>query len=108
MIKVIVCEPGKQARVEDIDESLKSMQKIVGGYIEAFYPFMDNVCIVCNDEGKISGMEPNRAVFTESGELVDVVFGTFFICGLDNDNEDFGSLSDKQIEKYLEIFKNPR
>ena len=60
-IKVVMVEPGKEARIDKIDNSLESMQQIVGGWIEAYYPFEEEVCIVCNDEGKINGMELNRA-----------------------------------------------
>lgn len=51
-IKVVLLEPGKLARAAEIDASLEGMQKIVGGMIEGFYPFEEEVCIVCNDEGK--------------------------------------------------------
>lgn len=64
-IKVVLLEPGKLARVADIDASLEGMQKIVDGCIEGYYPFEEQVCIVCNDEGKISGMALNRAVREE-------------------------------------------
>ena len=47
-ITVVILEPGKMARVGTIDGSLAGMQKFVGGYIEAFYPFEEPVCIVCN------------------------------------------------------------
>jgi len=62
-IKVVLLEPGKIARAVEIDASLENMQRIVGGYIEAYYPFEEQVCIVCNDEGKINGMALNRAVY---------------------------------------------
>ena len=64
-IKVVLLEPSKLARIADIDASLEGMQKIVGGCIEAYYPFEEQVCIVCNEEGKLSGMDLNRAVREE-------------------------------------------
>ena len=54
------------------------MQKAVGGYIEAYYPFEEEVCIICNEEGLIDGLPFNRSVPGGYGG----VFGTFFICGL--------------------------
>lgn len=48
MIKVVLLEPGKLARAVEIDASLAGMQKVVGGLIEPFYPFEEQVCIVCN------------------------------------------------------------
>ena len=57
-IKVVLLEPGKLARAVEIDASLAGMQKTVGGLIEPFYPFEEQVCIVCNEESKINGMPP--------------------------------------------------
>ena len=59
-IKVVLLEPGKLARTAEIDVSLAGMQKTVGGLIEPYYPFEEQVCIVCNEEGKINGMRPNQ------------------------------------------------
>lgn len=47
-IFVVLCEPGKMAKAATIEASLESYQKAVGGYIEAYYPFEEPVCIVCN------------------------------------------------------------
>ena len=57
-IKVVMLEPGKLARTAEIDASLAGMQKTAGGLIEPFYPFEEQVCIVCNEESKINGMPP--------------------------------------------------
>ena len=51
---ILVVEPMKPPTVQEIDSSLESMQKIVGGDIEAVYPFDDPVAIVCNEEGKMN------------------------------------------------------
>lgn len=72
MIKVVLLEPGKLARAVEIDASLAGMQKVVGGLIEPFYPFEEQVCIVCNEESKINGMRPNRSVKNDDGVMVDV------------------------------------
>lgn len=47
-IKVVLCEPGKVARVTEITNTLDGLQAAVKGDIEAFYPFEEAVCIVCN------------------------------------------------------------
>ena len=57
-IKVVMCEPGRKARVAEIGTELEELQRAVGGMIEAYYPFEEQVCIVCNDEGKFNGMSP--------------------------------------------------
>lgn len=65
---VVLLEPGKMARTATIDSSLEGMQKVVGGLIETYYPFEEQVCIVCNEEGKINGMPLNRAIYAEPEE----------------------------------------
>jgi hypothetical protein len=106
-IKVVLLEPGKLARAAEISTDLKSMQEAVGGgFIEAFYPFEEEVCIVCNDEGKILGMPLNRAVRDEEGEIIDIIAGPAFIC--DCSGENFGSLNEEQIERYIDMFRYPQ
>ena len=46
-MKVLVVEPQKPCRVQEI-ESLADMQQLVGGDIEAVYPFQELVAVVCN------------------------------------------------------------
>ena len=104
-IRVVLCEPGELARVADIGTSLSDLQAVVDGFIEPFYPFEEPVCIVCNDEGKFNGMKPNRAVYDQDGKIMDIIFGPFFIC--DCSGEDFGSLSQEQIDGYMEQFNYP-
>jgi len=103
-IKVVLLEPGKLARVADIDASLKGMQRVVGGDIEGYYPYEEQVCIVCNDEGKINGLPLNRAV-RDGSEIMDIIAGTCFIC--DCRGENFASLSDEQFKRYSEKFRYP-
>ena len=102
---VVACYPGKTAQVIELKDGLKGMQQFVGGYIEALYPFSDPVAIVCNEEGKLNRMELNRALYTEDGEMFDIVAGPMFVCGLGE--EDFASLQGELLEKYLDKYKHP-
>ena len=104
-MKVLLVEPDKTACEVDIGNHLEDMQKAVGGYIEACYPYEDPVAIVCNEEGKINGMPPNRAVYDEQGKMTDIICGNFFVCGLSEDN--FKSLSPELMEKYHKMFQYP-
>ena len=65
MISVLLAEPNKYPKMIEIEYSLEAMQKIVGGDIEEYMPFEDEVAIICNDESKMNGMPPNRAVYAE-------------------------------------------
>lgn len=69
MIKVVLLEPGKLARIAEIGHSLEQLQATVGGDIEAIYPFEEEVCIVCNEEGKLTGMALNRAIREEETQV---------------------------------------
>ena len=105
-IKVVLVEPGKLARVAEIGTELEDLQKTVQGLIEAYYPFEEEVCIVCNEESKYNGMKLNRAVYDpDSKEMMDIIAGPFFIC--DCSGEEFASLSEEQQKRYVEQFKYP-
>ena len=103
-MKVVLVEPGKMARMTEIDSSLQSMQKLVGGLIQAVYPWQDAAALVCSDEGKLLGLPLNRAL-QQDGQIYDAVVGTFFVCGIRE--EDFCSLTPQQTEKYLREFREP-
>ena len=63
---------------------------------------------VCNEEGKITGMAPNRAVYEEnSREMLDIICGKFFVAYAPFEAEKFQSLSPDLAEKYREKFKYP-
>ena len=104
-IRVVYCEPGRPARVTQIGTALEDLQKAVGGLIEAYYPFEEEVCIVCNDEGKLNGMSANRAIYDEEHNIQDIIFGPFFVC--DCSTPEFGSLSEEQTERYRRMFESP-
>ena len=61
-IKVIYCEVGHKARIAEVDNNLGAFQGLVGGWIEEYIPFDDDVAIVCNEEGKMMGLPLNRAI----------------------------------------------
>jgi len=104
-ITVLVVEPLMEPYVKEIDSGLKSLQKEVGGYIQAIYPFEEPVAIICNEEGKLNGEPLNRALRDEDGHVYDIVAGTFLIAGLSEDN--FCSLSQAHIEQFTQEFKAP-
>ena len=106
-MKVIVVEPQKKPVVQDIDPGLESMQKIVGGSIEAVYPFDEPVALICNEEGKLLDLPLNRALRDEDGAVYDIISGTFFLCAAPPDSDLFESLSDQQVRTYLERFSTP-
>nr|MBQ4458211.1 DUF3846 domain-containing protein [Clostridia bacterium] len=107
MIRVILCKPGEKASITEIGDSLESMQKAVGGWIEEYMPFEDEVAIVCNEEGKINGLTLNRAITDEDGQLQDIIAGDFFIAYAPMASEKFLSMPEELEKKYLEKFEMP-
>lgn len=104
-MKVIICEPFKLARVADIKNDLDEFYKLIDcDYVETVYPFKDDVCIICDDEGKLKRKEFSRPLRSD-GVIYDIIAGTFIITGINED--DFCSLTDSQLETYLEMFKYP-
>ena len=101
----IVATEGVGIYLKEIDPGLHSLQAEVGGDIAATYPFSDPVGLVCNDEGKLIGLELNRGLRDEDGNLYDIMAGTFLVVGLSEDS--FTSLTPEQVQKYTEHFKQP-
>ena len=105
-MNVLVVEPGYLPYEKEIpdtlssDDHLHALQEIVGGLIQAIYPYREKVAIVCNDEGLINGLPFNRSVPGGYGG----VFGTFFLCGLGK--EDFCSLPPDLMERFKKEYKN--
>lgn len=105
-MRVLVVEPEHKPEVRDIDDSLKAMQKIVGGLIQPIY-LDDSVALICNDEGKLMNLTANRGLRDKNGQIYDIVFGTFFLCGAHADSDSFASLTSEQIERYQKQFYTP-
>lgn len=104
-MKVIIVEPFTNPYVKEIDHTLEAMQKIVGGYIEAVYPFDDpDVALVCNEEGKINGLMPNRFLLNRNNGICDYICGDFFLCYAPADSENFKSMPENLIQKYIDKF----
>lgn len=72
-ISVLLVEPNKYPKMIEIDDTLEAMQAVVGGDIEEYMPFEDEVAIVCHEEGKLIGLPPNRAVYAEP-ETVELTY----------------------------------
>lgn len=93
-MRVVVKKVGQTPEVKEIENELRDLQSIVGGYIQCF-GIIDNILCVCNEEGKLNGLAPN---FIFNG---DVIVGDVFFCSAGED--DFESLSDMQVELIMNI-----
>lgn len=105
-MKVLFIQPLKAPKIVEIDGSLESMQKLVGGHIETIYPFQDSeICLICNEESKIENLPFNRALYTPDGEIYDIIAGSFFICSAPSDSETFESIEDEKLPFLMQRFK---
>ena len=103
-MKVIIVKPFTQPYTKEIKGDLQSMQEIVGGYIEVIYPFDDKIALVCNEEGKLKGLKPNRFILDRNTGVCDFIYGDFFLCYAPADSEEFQSIPDNLIQKYIDKF----
>lgn len=94
-MQVVIVEPGKEPYTKDIENELKAFQNVVGGWIETVNLTGDFI-LICNEEGKLNGLPPNRDLG------FDVIVGTFLVVG--EDGEEFRGLSDEECKKVLKHF----
>lgn len=85
-LKILYKEVGKRPKPMEIEDTLEAKQKLVGGLIEVV-PYIDNMLLICNEEGKILNM-PANLVFDN-----DYISGNCFVVGDDFENEGFKSLT---------------
>ncbi len=94
-LKGLLVKPNKLPEEITFDNSLEKKQELVEGYIEyAYSDEFPDVAFICNEEGKINGMKPNRDI----GH--DIIFGPFLIVGNDYENGGYKSLTSEQILNY--------
>ncbi|WP_270302945.1 DUF3846 domain-containing protein [Baileyella intestinalis] len=105
-LRVLLLRPGELAEIAEIEDNLESMQSLVEGNIEEYMPFEDasdprvgDCAIVCNEEGKMLGMELNRGIFDQNGRLQEIIAGPFFICYAPVESEKFLSMPPDLEEK---------
>jgi len=101
-MKVLVKRVDKSSEVIEINGSLKSMQDLVGGYIEIVILWSVlgfkkcDYLLVCNEEGMLKGLMPQ-------GIGDRVYFGDVFFCR--SEGADMVGLNDEDIEKIRIVLK---
>lgn len=107
-MRILKVESGKKPEAAEISDTLKAMQEVVDGPIQAVYPFEEPVALIANEEGKLLGLPLNRAIREqETGQVYDIIAGTFFLCGAPPDKENFASLTEAQIQRFSREFAVP-
>ena len=108
-MKAIVLSNGK-LEVKEIENSLATLQEIVGGYIEM--PFLSKVFIqneidmVINEEGKyMDDLKPQIAVISKvNNQILDLIYGNCIFVSHDNKGDTIG-LSNRQIKIVMDELK---
>ena len=101
-IKVLKVAPLEKPEICYVKNELRELQEAVSigadyvGLIEIL-DLDERTCIVCNEEGKLINLMPNRRI----GD--DIICGVFYVTG-QNDEGDLTSLTDEEIRYYTEMF----
>ena len=101
-ITVLMVEPGKHPVVTALENNLDALQKAVsiGAEYQGLIELVEierGVCILCNEEGKLIGLEGNRRIGS------DVIAGVFYVIG-ENGRGELCSLPKEMLEKYMARF----
>ena len=100
-IEVVKVSPQEKPEIVKIENTLTGLQKAVSveapyvGLIEIIQPDNEDdwkICLLCNEEGKILNLTPNRRV----GD--DIICGTFYIVRVKDGK--LISLTDTDVVKY--------
>lgn len=75
-----------------LPKSVQTFQELVGGYVEPIH-LGEGVYMLCNEDGKLLGLEPN---FSIGQELI--VGNVLFVS---SDGQDFTSLTTEQINMII-------
>ena len=101
-ITVLMVEPHRHPYLKTVEHTLENLQAMVGGYIEATYPWRtDMVALVCDEDG-LSKPEQEWNRYIDDYHFIR---GSFFICGLGE--EDFCDIPIDLAQKYAEMFWCP-
>ena len=83
-----------------IPDNLDALNQAVGGIIDCTYPFDDNTYVISNDEAKCMGLDGNRRIYGS-------IYAGVFLIAADDGYGGTADLTDEQVEKYTEMFREP-
>lgn len=96
---IVFKEPNKEPVVMQIENSLEAEQRLIQGDLQQLN-IEDNVCIICDEEGKLNGKEPNI-----EHKIYGTIVGNIFVIGKNYRTGQYVSLTEKQVEKYIKELK---
>jgi hypothetical protein len=84
-IKIVMFKVGKDPEVSEMKNTVKGMQKAIGGYVQVLNVGAGSMVILCDEEGLMKNLRYNRGLL-----------GDWLIVG--SREEEFISLTEEQIE----------
>ena len=85
-VRCIIKRPDEEfGHVTNISVTLENLQKTVGGHIEVT-GLCPGAVIICNEEGKLRGLEPN--ILKGFGPCTDVIVGTIIAIGVGGEHDE--------------------
>ena len=94
-MRVIYKAPGLPAEIRDVPSTREALQAPVGGHTEAV-PVATDAAIICNEEGRLIGLEPNCT-------LLGLHFvGPIVVAGVAG--EEFTDLPEVGVKVFLDMF----
>jgi hypothetical protein len=96
-----VSDDGKPYKgyIGEIENTLKAKQTFVGGLIQVV-PINEEIDLICNEEGKLSRLLPNRALYMENAtddEPYDFICGNC-LCVRHNNEGEFTSIHEDDVK----------
>ena len=96
-MKVIYKKPGEAPEIREVENDLKPLQELVGGYIETIP--INGITMIINEEGKLKGL-PVNFLMVGNG-YAQAIVGPVIFCR--SEGFDFTSLQDEDIEMIQEV-----
>lgn len=78
----------------EIRNSLKELQRYVGGLIQAVH-ITPEIIVICNDEGKLQHLPLNRALLGDNSQVIDYFVGDILL--VRSSGENFASIRPEDI-----------
>lgn len=95
-MKVLYKKPGEAPEIREVENDLKPLQELVGGYIETVR--VGEVTIICNEEGKNKGLPINFLV--NANGYIDAIVGPAIFCR--SEGFDFTDIQDEDVKAIKE------
>ena len=105
-IRILALPVDREPYITNIENSLRNMQRFVGGYIETVTVLKNpQVILICGEEGLLKGRAWNPSIpdLGKYGGWMPEIVGDCFLCGVDR--EGFADLPDKWKDVLLKLTK---